>query len=263
EGSTSTSPSAGVIQIAVIRLPRIANFDDFDPLRREPGVHVRYVDSPTQLGRPHAVILPGTKSTIADLHWLQIRGLADAIVRLAQEGVGIVGLCGGYQMLGKAIHDPDQVESDMSDMAGLGLLPLETTFVPGKATHQVRATVVGGPGWLVKLTGQVVTGYEIHLGRTAPAAAWLQIVERGGATCAVPDGAVSAGGRVWGCDRAGLFANDTFRRAWLQSLQAEFRSSPLPEAIQLQSSLDRLADAIAAAIPVARLHQIIYEGVSP
>src|SRR5699024_5833640 len=99
----------GDIEIAVLRLPRIANFDDFDPLKAEPGVRVRYVDSPSHLGHPHAVVIPGTKSTAADLQWLRDRGLGDAITRLAAQGTAVVGVCGGYQMLGRVVRDPGGV----------------------------------------------------------------------------------------------------------------------------------------------------------
>src|SRR6185436_8281138 len=98
--------SASQTDIAVLALPRIANFDDFDPLRAEPGVHIRHVDSASQLGEPHAIIIPGTKSTIADLEWLRQTGLAQAVIKFAQNGGVVVGICGGYQMLGQVIHVP-------------------------------------------------------------------------------------------------------------------------------------------------------------
>lgn len=257
----STPPPRGDIDIAVVRLPRIANFDDFDPLRVEPGVRVRYVDSPSQLGRPNAVILPGTKSTMADLQWLRERGLVEAIVRFAEEGIAVVGICGGYQMLGRMIHDPDRTESDVCEAPGLGLLPIETTFSAHKATHPVRARMIDGPGWMTGLTGTQLEGYEIHMGQTMTDTPWGEIVARGAATCRVPDGAVSADGRVWGCYLHGLFANDAFRRAWLTSLCPDFRITPIRDTDRLQTALDCLADAVAEAIPVARLEQILAEGV--
>lgn len=256
-----TPQAPATIDIAVVRLPRIANFDDFDPLARESGVRVRYVESLSDLGRPHAVILSGTKSTIADLQWLRDRELADAIVHLASAGVAIVGICGGFQMLGAVIRDPDRVEADSGEVPGLGLLPAETTFASHKATHQAHARVRGGTGWLAALAGLEVVGYEIHMGRTATATPWLTIEERGGAACAVPDGAASPDGRVWGCYLHGLFANDDFRRAWLRSLRPNYRGEAVPDAARVEAALDRLADAVAAAVPVARLEQIISEGV--
>src|SRR5262249_32308692 len=135
--------------VAVIRLPHIANFDDFDPLRSEPGVGVRYVSSVQALGRPDAVILPGTKCTIADLLWLRAQGLAEAIIQLAGEAVAVAGICGGYQMLGRWITDPVQLESSTAEAQGLGLLAVETIFGSVKATYQAEARVLaGGPAWL-------------------------------------------------------------------------------------------------------------------
>jgi adenosylcobyric acid synthase len=253
------APRGALIDVAVIRLPRLANFDDFDPIRREPGVRVRWCDSPAELGRPDAVILPGTKNTIADLQWLRERGLAEAILRLAAAGIAVAGICGGYQMLGSVIRDPEGIEGG-GEVHGLGLLPVETTFSQQKATHRVTARVAGGPGWLTGLTGQVLTGYEIHMGQTTTAAPWASIVERGGEACDVSDGAASDDGRVWGSYLHGLFGNDAFRRAWLASLSPDFAVSHSSEANAVQAGLDRLADAVAAAIPVERLEQIIEEG---
>jgi adenosylcobyric acid synthase len=261
--SERTPSLGGDIDIAVVRLPRIANFDDFDPLRLEAGVRVRYVDSPSQMGRPDAVIVPGTKSTMADLQWLRERGLAEAIVGLAEQGVAVVGICGGYQMLGRTIRDPGRVESDVREAPGLGLLPIETTFFAPKTTHPVRARMADGPGWMAGLSGTPLEGYEIHAGRTLTVTPWVEIVERGAVECCVPDGSVSADGRVWGCYLHGLFANDAFRRAWLASLRPDFRTSTVRDADRLQTALDRLADAVAEAIPLARLEQILAEGAVP
>jgi cobyric acid synthase len=183
------------IEIAVIHLPRIANFDDFDPLAAEPGVRVRYVDGPEQLGNPAAIILPGTKSTVNDLAWLRSRGFDKALQEYARKGGAVVGICGGYQMLGEVIHDPHHVESKLDSAPGLGLLPVETVFVGDKATHQASAQVRSGPGWFANLEGQTVTGYEIHMGRTLGQRPWLEITERGGQSVQVADGASSEMGR--------------------------------------------------------------------
>jgi adenosylcobyric acid synthase len=257
------SPNSGTVEIAVVRLPRIANFDDFDPLGFEPGVRVRFVDAPSRLDQAHAIILPGTKSTIADLQWLRKSGLAEEIVRLAGEGVRVVGICGGYQMLGTVIRDPEQIESDCPEVPGLGLLPVETTFVPHKATCQVRVRVTGsGASWLTPLAGQVLDAYEIHLGRTATHQPWAEILSRNGLDCVEHDGGVGAEGRVWGCYLHGLFANDSFRRVWLASLSSPGSSPGSVYTARLDGALDRLADAIEAAINVERMEQIISEGVS-
>jgi adenosylcobyric acid synthase len=215
---TAPSVPAAGIDIAVIRLPHIANFDDFDPLRTELGVQLRYVSSPPEFGTPHAVILPGSKSTVSDLTWLRATGLAEAVRAFGERGGAVAGICGGYQMLGRVIRDPDGIESTVAEVAGLELLPIETTFAPQKATYQARARIVGGPGWLSRAAAQDVDGYEIHMGRSHGGTSWLEITRRNGEAVAVGDGAVSADGRVWGCYLHGLFANTGLRRAWLDSL---------------------------------------------
>lgn len=260
DAAVPAAPAA--IDIAVIRLPHIANFDDFDPLRGEAGVRLRYVQSPAALGRPQAVILPGTKSTIEDLKWIRTEGLAEAIVRLAAQGTSIVGICGGYQMLGRVIRDPAGIESPCGEATGLELLPLETVFEGTKATYRVRARVVGGPGWLGTVAGQEVEGYEIHLGRSSGGRPWLE-VHRSGADAVLSDGAVSEDGRVWGCYLHGLFANPVLRRHWLASLPDSSNEEKWPAsgeqsaAASLQASLDRLADAVEASLDLAQVEMIL------
>jgi len=263
EAALPSVPAA--IDIAVIRLPHIANFDDFDPLRAQDGVGLRYVQSPTALGRPHAVILPGTKSTMADLAWLRIEGFAEAICALAAQGTSVVGICGGYQMLGRVIRDSSHVESDGGEAPGLGLLPVETLFETAKATFQVRARVLGGPGWLGTAAGEEVEGYEIHMGRTSGGRPWLESIRLNGATADRADGAASDDGRVWGCYLHGLFASPTLRRLWLASLSVSSKENSRPEAggqtgaALLHVALDRLANAVESALDMRRLAAILEE----
>jgi adenosylcobyric acid synthase len=262
--STDSSGRASALDVAVIRLPHIANFDDFDPLSDEEGVRIRFVHSAATLGDPAAVILPGTKSTIDDLEWLASQGLDAAIRQLAELGTPVVGICGGYQMLGMRICDPRGVESQHAEIAGLGLLPGETLFEPEKATHRVEARLLGAPGWMAELAGQRLGGYEIHMGRTTGSRPWLEIVTRSGIGVEQEDGSIGGEGRVWGTYLHGLFANDTFRRAWLASL----RQQPLPcvedhksitAAARFEDSLERLADAVESALNMPLLEQIIGE----
>ena len=246
--------------IAVIHLPCIANFDDFDPLATEPGVRLRYVDTAEGLGQPDAIILPGTKSTVADLEWLHRRGLAKRLVDFAEAGGAVVGICGGYQMLGESILDPDHIEAAVEQTPGLGLLPTTTRFVPDKATYRARALLHSQAAWLAPLRGQVVTGYEIHMGATEGNPPWLKIIERNNTPVDVPDGAMSDNSRIWGCYLHGLFANENIRHAWLESLG--WRGSPLKApsaAARLADSLTRLADAVEAAIDMKRLEAILSE----
>lgn len=245
-------PSAGV-DIAIVRLPRIANFDDFDPLRAEPDVRLRYVASAQELGNPNAIIIPGTKSTLADLDWLRESGLAEAICNYAADSGHVVGICGGYQMLGKSLHDPDHIESDARQADGLGLLPVHTHFVAQKTTTRTRATIRGEAGWLKPLKGWELQGYEIHMGETNGGASLLDIPTRHGL-----DGAVNPDGNIWGCYLHGLFANDDFRHAWLHSL-GWLGAGALPsEAVLLHRSLDALADAVEAALDIEMIDKIIW-----
>ena len=156
----------GVIDIAVVRLPHMANFDDFDALALEEGVRVRFVGSPEEMGRPDAIILPGSKTTIADLVFVNETGLAANIAARARGGCAVAGICAGYQMLGHVIRDPLHVESERDASPGLGLLPVETVFAREKATEQVQARIAAECGFLAEIAGQTITGYEIHMGRT-------------------------------------------------------------------------------------------------
>ena len=218
---TREKAASGGTDIAVIQLPRIANFDDFDPLRTEPSVRLRFVQTVAELGRPHAVILPGTKSTLADLAWLRTQGLAEAIARLAAEGTAIVGICGGYQMLGRVIRDPHRVESEVTHAEGLGLLEIETTFARTKATYQAQARVLGplsgvGTGSSRSRMNRC-TAMRSTWGRRS-ASPWLEILQRSGETGASPRRRREQRRRIWGCYLHGLFGNPGFRRSWLASL---------------------------------------------
>jgi len=155
-----------LIDIAVIRLPRISNFTDFSPFERYENVSVRYVDRPQELRQPDLILLPGTKSTIADLRWLRQNGLEAAIQRAAAAGTPVVGICGGYQMLGRTLSDPEGVEAaDRAPAAGLGLLEMDTVFHAEKVQTQVRGTFGRVEGLLSALSGMAYEGYEIHMGR--------------------------------------------------------------------------------------------------
>lgn len=258
QADKSANPSAQ-IDLAVLAFPHIANFDDFDPLKAELGVSVRYVHSLTELGQPRAIILPGAKSTLADLEWLRQTGLAEAVSAFARSGGAVIGICGGYQMLGARIEDPQHVESPLDTLPGLNLLPVVTLFQRDKATFLAKATIRGGKGWLTQLEGTRLDGYEIHMGATTTASAWLEINQRNDQAVHVPDGSISPDGKIWGCYLHGLFANDRFRRAWLESLGWRQGQTPLDQAASFQQSLDALADAVEGALNMNLLEKIIWE----
>jgi len=238
---------AWVLDVAAVRLPHLANFDDMDPLSREAGVRLRYVTDTQGFGEPDLIVVPGSKTTMADLEWMKERGLDKAIVARRRSGTPVVGICGGYQMLGSRILDPNGVESGSHEMEGLGLLRQETVFETSKATDQIEAMVVDARGMLARCDGTPLRGYEIHMGRTSglEASAPLRVVRRSGAAVSDRDGAVDEQGLTMGTYLHGLFHNDGFRRALLEEL-ASWKGVELPPAAS--STADQEYDKLAALV---------------
>ena len=249
-----------LLDIAVIQLPQISNFDDFDPLAAEEGVRVRFVRERAELGTPDLLILPGTKSTIADLHELRARGLDAAIVALARGGVPTIGICGGYQLLGETIEDPERVESDEAMTDGLGLLPLRTIFAREKTTDRARGTVAADHGLLAGARDLPASGYEIHMGRTTGALPpALRLTERQGATVDEPDGALSADGLILGTYLHGFFDSAPLRGAILRNLARRKGLAPRDwgNATDAADPFDRLAAHVRAHLDLAQIRAII------
>lgn len=246
------STDAGSVEIAVIQLPHIANFDDFDPLRQEAGVHVRFVQRATDLGAPDAIVLPGSKVTLRDLAWLRERRLDGAIQQLAHDGTSVVGICGGYQMLGRDLWDPDGVEGPAGARSpGLGLLSVSTRFVTEKQTHRARLHIQQ-PQWAA---GSVVEGYEIHTGETQlaePDEPFGTLIERSGRGVTLPDGAVAPHGRIWGTYLHGIFHNAAFRHGWLQSLGWQ-----PTDARSQDDEYERVADLVESAVDWAQIQRLL------
>lgn len=248
------------LDIAVIGLPHISNFDEFDPLSQEHCVRLRYVEPNDHLGEPDLIIIPGTKSTIADLRYLNESSFAGAISARAKSGTPVVGICGGFQMLGEKILDPHGVESRESGCPGLGLLPLTTTFHPSKSTHQVRGKVLLNRGILSGAAGLSVTGYEIHMGQTEvpEALAAFHVEERSRRQCRDLDGYLNPEGNVLGTYIHGLFHNETFRRSVLQEL-ARRKNTVLPAAnrvISKEEEYDKLAELVRGALNISLLYEL-------
>ena len=220
--------SLAQIDIAVIRLPHISNFDDFDPLDKENGVRVRFVNSIENLNHPDLVILPGSKTTVSDLVWLKASGLAHRITELYQDGAFVIGICGGYQMLGRYINDPDHVESAVRRSQGLGLLPIATAFLPTKETHQIKGNVIAERGLLAEARNISFEGYEIHMGRaeSGEGGAAFRIRERSAKPCDALDGCLDKNGRVLGTYIHGLFHNQELRRGILRQV-ARAKGQPI------------------------------------
>ncbi|MFN3466151.1 MAG: cobyric acid synthase [Candidatus Brocadiales bacterium] len=256
------------IDIAVVRLPRISNFSDFNALEREPGVRVRYVETAESMGSPDLAILPGTKSTMTDLIYMRERGLEKGLRSLAQTGTPVVGICGGFQMLGRDIRDPHHVESHHDSIEGLGLLDTTTTFLPTKATYQVRAEMLDST--LPFFVKGHLNGYEIHMGITEGSSSpFLKVTERSGERVEVMDGAVGNNGQILGTYLHGLFDNDSFRAGFLGHLRNKKGIAPTntrrlkPAATHLnfqrsrEEDYNRLAEAVRGSLRMGLIYKAI------
>ncbi len=240
------------IDIVIPYLPHIANFDEFDPLLAEPGVQVRFVRRAEEVGQPNAVILPGSKAAVADLLWLRQQGLADAFLQAHARGAAVAGVCGGYQMLGRELIDPEGLEGPRAGtFPGLGLLPIRTRFNRHKRTTRS----------LMQLNdGTLVTGYEIHTGETTlldGAKPFGTIVRRGARAENAPDGAHSSDASVWGTYLHGIFENDGFRRQWLASL-GWLPGSQLSARAQRLAASERLADIVEASLDMDAILRLMH-----
>ncbi|MBE0524562.1 MAG: cobyric acid synthase [Methanosarcinales archaeon] len=201
----------GFVDIAILRLPRISNFTDFEPL--EPLSNIRYVELDEDIGQPDALIIPGTKNTIDDLQAIKESGTYHRIYELVKAGIPIIGICGGYQMLGKTITDSGIEGGSAAGVDGLGLLDVSTSFGEyKKQTIQTRKKVTGDGPILGRITGQNVSGYEIHMGDT-----WLHEDK----PAFSDDGCIDRSGLIWGTYLHGLFENENVRDAFLDFLYSK------------------------------------------
>jgi adenosylcobyric acid synthase len=248
---TQKEKSEGDLDIVVIHLPHISNFDEFNVLGAEQGIHVRFAQSAEQIGHPQAIILPGTKATLADLNWLKEQGIDQTLCSLAKAGTAVVGICGGYQILGQTIFDPAGTEASPGAQAeGLGLLPAVTEFLAHKQTYLSR---------LQLSTGEILTGYEIHAGQTSAlpgqAAPLGVLISQNNQPVELPEGLVTASGRIWGCYLHGIFENDSFRQRWLSSLGWDKNAQPF-QALR-QQEYDTLADQVEVNLDWLAVERII------
>ncbi len=273
--SKDTLSSEYQIDIVVIRLPRISNFTDFDILKREKGLSVRFVDNVQSIGKPDLIILPGTKNTIDDLKFIKENGIADTIINLEKKGTMIIGICGGYQMLGKDIKDPESTESKTIEIGGLDLIDVSTIFKAYKNTYQVKARLHDKlidrndfQAGIIKFsnTKSEITGYEIHMGETQllnGTSPFLKIFERSEKEVCMDDGAISNDGNVIGTYLHGIFDNVVFRMELVNCLRKKRGFSPiLPEelsTVDKEKQYDKLADLFRKHINMDLIYGLIGE----
>ena len=252
------------IHIAVIQTPKISNFTDFDAFTHEPDVNVRFVQQGDLIGNPDVIILPGSKNTTEDLLYLKHHGYADEIKELADRGTPVIGICGGYQMLGEKVCDPLHVESDKDEVTGLGLLPYITTMQGEKNTYQVEFNCKNLPFLDMNFSAENLKGYEIHMGETiltGSAQSLFNIVRRSNAPVDLQDGFINDKHHVFGTYCHGVFDNDHLRRAVINALRKRKGLLPLDVKFKYreykEAEFDRLAAIVRKHFDMKKFYEIL------
>jgi adenosylcobyric acid synthase len=246
-----TRPLPGKINIAALRLPHISNFTDFNPLIRNQQVSFHYLSKPRSLDGYDALMIPGTKNVRFDLQWLKDTGWEQPIMEFNGR---VLGVCGGYQMLGKHVHDPHGVEGEPGSTAGFGLLDIETTLERDKILSRSQGRLFSGDVF--------IDGYEIHMGQTtlgADSSPLVQLINRNGVPISETDGASNTDGRVWGTYFHGLFDFPEFRNHCLQALDPEYQTEDIEATAEFkQRQYDLLAEHFEQHLDLNKLCSIIY-----
>ena len=252
------------IHIAVIQTPKISNFTDFDAFTHEPDVNVRFVQQGDLIGNPDVIILPGSKNTTEDLLYLKHHGYADEIKELADRGTPVIGICGGYQMLGEKVCDPLHVESNKDEVTGLGLLPYITTMQGEKNTYQVEFNCKNLPFLDMNFSAENLKGYEIHMGETVltgTAQSLFNIVRRSNAPVDLQDGFINDKHHVFGTYCHGVFDNDHLRRAVINALRKRKGLLPLDVKFKYreykEAEFDRLAAIVRKHFDMKKFYEIL------
>ena len=239
------------VKIAVVRLPYISNYTDFDPFEMEESVSLWYASTPEELDEANVIIIPGTKNTLSDLIWMKQSGFDYKIKALQKKGATVVGICGGYQIMGRYICDPHNVESEIKEAKGLSLLNMITVMSTEKTLKRVKAVCeIEGT-----MKGEVVQGYEIHMGKSQVEPGvenCFKIIERNGVMANGLDGAVMNNGKIWGTYIHGIFENDSFRYKFLE-LNGRGRSKKFNYHGYLNQQFDKLADVVEKYVDVNRI----------
>lgn len=258
-------PEDGDVKIAVIQTPKISNFTDFDALSNESDVSLYYVQDVDSLGEPDLIMLPGSKNTTEDMLYLEKSGLAAKIKAHVAAGKPLIGICGGYQMLGEIICDPEHTESSNDSVAGLGLLGMKTVFAKEKLTNQVQASCLELPFLGQSLSAENLRGYEIHMGHTEFTRPQelhpFTILQRGKNSCSDVEGTASVDGLVFGTYIHGVFDNDDFRRSLLNAIRSTKGLEPLTNQrnvmAEKQQAYEHLADVVEGALDMEKLYAIM------
>lgn len=248
-----------VIDAVVVQYPSLANTDDFEALMAEPGVQVRVISRPEDFGNPDLVVLGGSKLTISDLQWMRTNGLDKLVLEHAGSGRAVIGICGGYQMMGDKIYDPDRVESAQIETQGLGLLPVTTIFERTKVTVPATGRIIGNDGIMSGTNGTEISGYEIHMGRTERQEGnpFANITRRSD-SMRLEDGAVARGGLVIGTYIHGVLNNDSLRRQLLENItKRKGVQLPNQQPLIFEPNYGLLADAIRANVDMSLLYKIL------
>ena len=258
----------GDIHIEVVRTPHMSNFTDFNIFETQEDVSLRYVDFGESFGDPDIVIIPGTKSTIDDLMFLRKNGLENQIKALHRRGKLIIGICGGYQMLGKVLKDPYHVENDLEEVEGIGLLDVETTFELEKTTTQVKAILDENlHGYLENLSGKEVSGYEIHMGitkRNENSNNFVTVTEKLGQKVNYQVGSVNKECNVFGTYLHGIFDDIDFTRTILNNIRKMKNLEPIESNVKSfkefkNQQYDKLADYLREHLDMEKIYEIMSE----
>ena len=244
---------SGPTDIAVIHLPYVSNYDDLDALLLEEGVTIRLVKKAVEIGNPDAIIIPGSKTTIADLKWMKKQGIDLKIQELAKNGVPVAGICGGYQILGESISDPLAIEGVAGEIKALGLLPLKTILTETKTTVRSEAHTSSNCGFLNNFSKNV-TGYEIHMGETRKIGNIESLLSMKDGSA---DGAITNDGKIWGTYFHGIFNTPWFRRRWLESVGLQIKGNPRDLHDVQNEQLDYLADIMEEHLDMDEIDRII------
>lgn len=247
KGSFNTTLRGEGVEIVVINIPHISNFTDIEPFLDEPDVSIRIVENVEDIHSPQAIILPGSKNVIHDLKFIRSGNFGDKINQCLEEGCEIVGICGGYQMLGNVINDPHEIESGDGQIAGLGYLDMETTIERDKSLTRRSGTH--------RLSGKRIFGYEIHHGVSSPTG--MPVVHfDDGTTC----GIMGRGENIWGCYLHGIFDSDEFRRWFIDRLRVSAGLAPKGRILapyDLESAFDRLADTVRENVDIEEIYSLM------